>query len=114
MVLNVHAPREDKIDDMKDWFYEKLEHVFEKFRKYHTKMLLGDFIAQVGREDIFKPTISNESLHKINNDNGVRVVNFVTTTNLVVKSTLFLPCNIHKYNLTSAGKTQPNWPHFDR
>jgi hypothetical protein len=40
------------------------------------KILSGDFNAKVGRENIFKPTISNESLHEISNDNGVRVVNF--------------------------------------
>jgi hypothetical protein len=33
-------------------------------------ILLGDFNAKVGREDIFKPTTGNESLHKISNDNG--------------------------------------------
>jgi hypothetical protein len=43
------------------------------------KSLLGDFNAIVGSEDIFKPTIRNEGLHKISNDNGVRVVNFATT-----------------------------------
>jgi hypothetical protein len=31
IVLNIHAPAEDKIDDMKDSFYEELEHVFDKF-----------------------------------------------------------------------------------
>jgi hypothetical protein len=36
------------------------------------KILLGDFNAKVGREDIFKPAIGNESLHEISNDNGVR------------------------------------------
>jgi hypothetical protein len=29
------------------------------------KILLGDFSAKVGREDILKPTIGNESLHKL-------------------------------------------------
>jgi hypothetical protein len=33
--------------------------------------ILLDFNAKVGREDIFKPTIGNESLHKVSNDNGV-------------------------------------------
>jgi hypothetical protein len=46
------------------------------------KILLGDFNAKVGREDIFKPTIGNESLHKNSNDNGVRIVNFATFKNL--------------------------------
>jgi hypothetical protein len=43
------------------------------------KNLLGDFNAKVGREDIFKPAIGNESLHEINNDNGVRVVSIATS-----------------------------------
>jgi len=33
----------------------------------------------VGRENIFKPTIGNESLHHESNDNGVRIVNFATS-----------------------------------
>jgi hypothetical protein len=40
---------------------------------------LGGLNAKVGREDIFKPTIGNVSLHEISNDNGVRVVNFATS-----------------------------------
>jgi hypothetical protein len=36
--------------------------VFDKSPKYHMRILLGDFNAKVGREDIFKPTIGNESL----------------------------------------------------
>jgi hypothetical protein len=39
------------------------------------KIPLGDFNAKVSREDIFKPTVANESLHEISNDNGVRLVN---------------------------------------
>ena len=38
----------------------------------------GDFIAKVGREDIFNSTIGNQNLHQNTNDNGVRIVNFVT------------------------------------
>jgi hypothetical protein len=64
-VLNVHAPTEDKIDDVKDSFYDKLDLVFDKFPKCHMKILLGDFNAKVGQEDIFKRTIGNESLREI-------------------------------------------------
>jgi hypothetical protein len=37
---------------VKDSFYEEVEHVFDKFPKYLMKILLGDFNAKVGREDI--------------------------------------------------------------
>jgi hypothetical protein len=57
------------------------------FYKCHKKILLGDFIAKVGRENIFKPTIGNVSIHEDSNDNGVRIVNVATSKNLVVKST---------------------------
>jgi hypothetical protein len=42
------------------------------------KILLGDFNAKVERENIFKPTTRNESLHQDSNGNGVRTVNFTT------------------------------------
>jgi hypothetical protein len=64
------------------------------------KISLGDLNAKVGREDIFKPTIGNKSLHEISNDNGVRVVNFDTSKNLIVKSTMFPHPNIHKHTWT--------------
>jgi len=82
----VHASSEEESDDSKDSFYKELEQVFDNFPKYHTKSLLGDFNAKVGRENIFKPTIGNESLHQDNNDNGVRILNFGTSKNLVVES----------------------------
>jgi exonuclease III len=82
IVLNAHAPTEDKTDYVKATFYEELECVFNKFPKYRTKILLGDFNAKVGRKDILKPTTGNESLHKIGNDNGVIVVNFAALKNL--------------------------------
>jgi hypothetical protein len=97
----VHAPIEDKDDDIKDSFYEELEQVFDQFPRYHMKTLLGDFNAKVGKEDIFKPIIGKERVHEASNDNGVRVVNFATSKNIIVKSTIFPHRNIHKHTWTS-------------
>jgi hypothetical protein len=41
------------------------------------KILLGDFNAKVGRENVFKPKIGKENLHQDSNDHGVRIVNFI-------------------------------------
>jgi hypothetical protein len=98
IILNVHAPTEDKIHNMKDRFCEKLECAFDKFPKYNRNTLLGDFNAKVGRENILKPTIGNEGLHKISNDNGFRVLNFATSKNLTVKSSHMV--YIHKFTCT--------------
>jgi hypothetical protein len=51
--LNLHAPTEDKTDDVKGC-YEEMEHILDTFPKYHMTILLGNFNDKVGREDIFK------------------------------------------------------------
>jgi hypothetical protein len=106
IVLNVHAPTEDKDDDILDSFYEELEQVFDQFPRYHMKILIGDLNAKVGREDIFKPIIGNESLHEASNDNGVRVVNFSTSKkNQTVKSITFPHCDFHTLGLLMVSHT---------
>jgi hypothetical protein len=65
-----------------------------------------DFNDKVGRDVIFMPTIGNESLHEISNDNGVGLVNFTTSKNLTIKSMMFPNFNIHKFTWTSTdGRT---------
>jgi hypothetical protein len=59
VVLNVLASCEDKSDDVKDSLYEEIERVFDQFPRYGMTILLGDFNVNVGRGNIFKPTIGN-------------------------------------------------------
>ena len=50
---------------------------------------------------------------RISNDNGVRIVTFGTSKNLVVKSTMFPHCNIRKYTWTSPdGQTHNKIDHI--
>jgi hypothetical protein len=57
--------------------------------------------------------MGKESLHKISNDNGVRVVNFATSKNLRLKGTMFSNHNIHKYIWMSPdGKTHNQIDHI--
>jgi hypothetical protein len=105
--LNVHAPTEDKIDDVKGKFYKDQEPVLDKFPKYLIKIVLEDFSANVGREEIFKPTVAKERLH------GIRVVNSGISKNLFVKSTMFPHRNINKFTWTSPdGKTHNQIEHI--
>jgi hypothetical protein len=100
IVLNVLVPTKDKIDDVKYSFYEELECVFNQFPNHHMQILLRDFNTEVGTEEVFKPTIGNESLHENNIDNGVRVVNLDTFKNLIVKIAMFPHRSIHKLTWT--------------
>ena len=78
----------------------RIKACFNHYAKYHTKFLLGNFNAKVGREYIFEPKIGNESLHQDSNNNDVRIIDF-PNINLILKSTMFLHRNIHKYTWTS-------------
>jgi hypothetical protein len=100
----VRAPTEEKNDDSRDRFCEQVEQVFDHFPKYHMKRMLRDFNTKLGREDIFKPTIENESLRHGSNDSGVRVVNFAILKNLVAKISVFPHQHFHKYTWTSPSR----------
>jgi hypothetical protein len=73
---------------VKESFYEKLDYLFDKFSKYHMKILLGNFNSKVGKEDIFKRITGDESLHEIKDGNGVRIVQLAATKNLTVRNTM--------------------------
>jgi hypothetical protein len=60
--------------------------------------LIGNLKAKVERGNIFKMTNGNESPYQDSNDNGVRIVHWVTQKELFVKSTMFPHRNIHRYS----------------
>ena len=53
--------------------------MFDQFAEYNMKILLVDFNAKLGSENIFQPTIGNESVHDDWNDNGIRIVKIATS-----------------------------------
>jgi len=70
---------------------------------------------QNGEREYFKPMIGNESLYQGSNDNGFRIVNSGTSKILVVKSTMFLYQNFHRYTWISPDrKTHNQISHIDR
>ena len=92
----MHSPTEDKDGEIKDKLYNELEDVFNKLSRYHMKIMLGKFNAKLGHEDIFRPIIDKYNEHNESNENGVRLISFATSKNLVVKSTMFQHKDIHK------------------
>jgi hypothetical protein len=50
--LNLHVSYEDKRDDVKYSFYEEFVLLSFHFPRYYMKILLDEFTAKVGRENI--------------------------------------------------------------
>ena len=75
--FNFHEPNKGNVK-LQNTDVMKNKSSFYHFSKYHMKIMLGDFNANLEREDIFKPTIGNQSLHQDSNANGVRIATFAT------------------------------------
>jgi hypothetical protein len=109
---HVLAPVQDKINDIKDNFYEEVERVFDKFPKYHVKILFGDFNAKAGRKDICSQQLGVKVYTKLVMMMELVLVNFATSKNLTVRSIMFPIHNIHKFTLTFPdGKIQSDQPY---
>lgn len=94
-LICVHAPTEESEEEVKDQFYEKLEEVFDRQPRHDIKMIVGDMNAKVGREEIYRPTIGQHSIHETSNNNGVRLVDYAVSRNMTVSSTFFPHKRVH-------------------
>ncbi len=102
-IINVHAPHNEKSEDEKENFYNQLARTYNKCPKHDIKIVIGDLNAQVGREEIFKPTIGKFSFHNDTNENGLKLINFAAAHNMVISSTCFRHKKIHLTTWTSPG-----------
>ena len=64
--------------------------------KRDVKIILGDLNAKIGQEEVYRPIIGKYSVHTLSNDNGIRLIDFACSKNMVVASTLFNHTDIHK------------------
>jgi len=105
-LINVHAPTNEKTEETKEKFYNLLEQTISQIASSDIRIVLGDFNAKVGKENVYKPTIGNESLHNETNDNGMKMIQFALSKGLNIRSTTFSHKDIHKETWYSAdGRT---------
>ena len=86
-LINVHAPHNESPESNKDEYYETLTQTYDELPAHDIKIVMGDFNAKVGKEEVFRPTIGKFSLHDTTNENGERMIYFAAGRDLVVKST---------------------------
>lgn len=91
-LINAHAPinEDNKKDPEKvEQFWENLENEMLKIPVNHTKILMGDFNAQLGTEKKFVGTVGKYPAHRRTNKNGERLVHLCKGQDLRIMSTHF-------------------------
>jgi len=105
-LINVLPPTNEITEEIKEEFYNLLEQNMNQIAGSDIKVILGDFNAKVGKESIYKPAIGNESLHNETKNSGRKMIQFVISESLNVRSTMFPLKDIHKETWYSAdGRT---------
>ncbi|XP_039433298.1 uncharacterized protein LOC120415756 [Culex pipiens pallens] len=110
-IINVHSPHSGSEDDDKDAFYEQLNWTYNSCPKHDVKIVIGDFNAQVGQEEEFRPVIGKFSAHVRTNENGLRLIDFATSKNMAVRSTCFQHNLRDKYTWRSPQGTESQIDH---
>jgi len=90
------TPPQKKRKSEKEAFYQKVEETYDSCPSSDIKIVLGDWNAKAGREDIYQGLIGRHSIHLNCNNNRQRLVDFAAAKNMVVSSTCFPHKEIHK------------------
>jgi hypothetical protein len=108
IIVNAYAPTEEKEENIKNEFYDELGHILDTTPNSCIKILIGDFNAKIGKEDIYRPTIGPNSLHDVSNDNGTRLINLCITNSFTLSSTYFPRKDIYKQTWIAPNRITKN------
>lgn len=111
--VQIYAPTEQAPDDVKDAFYEQLDHTMNNVRKSDMVVLMGDMNAQVGSSNGNWEAVMGTHGIGTMNDNGERFAEICGNHGLVIGGTLFRHLDIHKVTWVSPnGRTQNQIDHI--
>ena len=95
-ILQCYAPTNEATDEEKDCFYEQLQAVKERIPKHDICIIMGDFNAKVGQDNINDERTMGRYGMGQRNENGQKLVDFCSENGMVITGTLFQHKNIHK------------------
>ena len=95
-VIQIYAPTEDSSDEDKDDFYELLHTAINTIPKHDIKLIIGDFDAKVGEDNMGRKEVMGKHAVGVRNDNRSRLADFCDYNNLVITGPCFPHREIHK------------------
>ena len=86
-VIQVYAPITNAEEAEAEWFYEDLQDLLELTPKTDILLIIGDWNAKVGSQEI--PGVTGKFVLGIQNEAGQRLTEFCQENALVIANTLF-------------------------
>src|SRR5258706_200987 len=95
-VIQVYAPTNAANDQEKDEFYEQMQDVLSTAPEHDMKLVMGDFNAQIGRDNnAWEEAMGKEAIGD-RTDNGERLLSYCSSNKLKIGGSLFQHKDIHK------------------
>ncbi|XP_055523228.1 uncharacterized protein LOC129717376 [Wyeomyia smithii] len=80
------VPHLGSTENDKDEFYVQLDREYDHCPEHDIKIVIGDFNAQIGQEEEYKPVIRGFSAHQRTNEIGLRLIDFAALNNMAVRN----------------------------
>ncbi|VDP28254.1 unnamed protein product [Schistosoma margrebowiei] len=107
-IIQCYAHNNDYNKDPKDQFYNRLQSIIEKCPTKDLTILMGNFNAKVGTDNIgYEDIMGRQGLGE-RNENGERFANLCAFNKLVISGTIFSHKRIHKSTWISPSHTTQN------
>ncbi|XP_072387383.1 uncharacterized protein [Diabrotica undecimpunctata] len=107
-IINVYAPTKSSDDLTKQLFYGILEENAKQIPGEDILLFIGDFNAQIDKENCFRDVASTNSIHDKTNNNGERLCNLAAALNMDISSTRYKHKDIHKITWMRPGSLEGN------
>ncbi|XP_016299301.1 uncharacterized protein LOC107656114 [Sinocyclocheilus anshuiensis] len=88
-VIQVYAPTSDSTEEEVETFYGQLEHTIEELPKKDVKIVIGDWNAKVGTDNLGWEQVMGCHSYGQRNNRGERLLEFASKNDLLITNTRF-------------------------
>ena len=95
-IIQCYAPTNDKDEETKEDFYNKLQTLCDKLKEKDMTILMGDLNAKIGFDNSgYEEVMGRQGLGKMN-ENGEMLADFCAFNNMIIGGSVFPHRRIHK------------------
>ena len=95
-IIQCYAPTNDKDEETKEDFYNKLQTLCDKLKEKDMTILMGDLNAKIGSDNSgYEEVMGRQGLGKMN-ENGEMLADFCAFNNMIIGGSVFPHRRIHK------------------